>query len=75
MAIPQDVAVCCFGDSPYLELFEPSITAIPMPARQIGKEATRILLQQIKSAEAPDEAFPAPEHVTLPLEIISRRSW
>ena len=46
-----------------------------MPARQIGKEATRILLQQIKGTGDSAEASPAHEHVTLPLEIISRRSW
>lgn len=75
VAIPQDMAVCCFGDSPYLELFEPSITAIPMPATQMGKEATGILLQQINSVRAKESTPPTSAHVTLPLEIISRRSW
>lgn len=69
VAIPEDVAVCCFGDSPYLELFEPSITAIPMPAREMGKEATRILLAKIADNSAPAE------QVELPLRIIGRNSW
>ncbi|MDE6528181.1 MAG: LacI family transcriptional regulator [Muribaculaceae bacterium] len=69
VSIPRDIAVCCFGDSPYLELFEPPITAIPMPARQMGKEATRILLAQIS-----DNTTPA-EQIELPLHIEERKSW
>ncbi|MDE6085218.1 MAG: LacI family transcriptional regulator [Muribaculaceae bacterium] len=73
VAIPGDLAVCCFGDSPYLELLEPSITAIPMPAARMGREATRILLQQLTAT--PGAFDEAQIQITLPLHIASRNSW
>lgn len=73
VAIPGDIAVCCFGDSPYLELLEPSITAIPMPAIRMGREATRILMKQLSAL--PGSFDESQFQVTLPLHIASRQSW
>lgn len=67
--IPNDIAICCFGDSTDLKFFVPSITAIPMPAKQIGKEAIRILLKEISSNS--DYI----EQIKLPVNIIGRESW
>ncbi|MEQ2410747.1 LacI family DNA-binding transcriptional regulator [Bacteroides ovatus] len=68
ITIPNDIAICCFGDSPYLEILEPSITAIPMPAEQIGQEATRILFNKLELHT--DEV----EQVILPVQIVERES-
>lgn len=66
--IPQDIAICCFGDSPYLEMFEQSITAIPMPVENIGREATRILFNKLGNPAAPTE------QVILPVQLVERES-
>lgn len=68
IVIPDDIAICCFGDSPYLNMFEPAITAIPMPAEQIGQEATRILFKKLES----DNDYV--EQVVLPVQIVERQS-
>ncbi|MCP9610709.1 LacI family DNA-binding transcriptional regulator [Coprobacter tertius] len=69
IAIPSRMAICCFGDSSYLELLEPSITAIPMPFEAIGNEALRILLDQIESPETS-----CYEQIVLPVTEIIRQS-
>lgn len=68
VSIPEDIAICCFGDSPYLEILTPSITAIPMPAEQIGQEATRILFNNLS------HGCSQTEHVVLPVKPIERQS-
>jgi LacI family transcriptional regulator len=67
-SIPDDVAICCFGDSPYLKLLDPPVTAVPMPSAQIADEALRILLRQIDGEQL------SPEHVVLPVKVCTRKS-
>ncbi len=69
IAIPENIAICCFGDSPYFELFTPPITAIPMPAKQIGQEAARILFNLLEQP-----AVNSIEQYVLPVEVTERKS-
>lgn len=60
LSIPDDITICCFGDSHYLGLLDSPITVIPMPAEQIGQEALRILLNNIKHKNQPIEKIILP---------------
>lgn len=49
--IPEDVAVCGFGNQEWTEWIEPAITTVDQDMRGMGKEAARILDAMIKGEE------------------------
>ena len=69
LRIPADLAVIVFDDLPIFELFTPSITVIKQPAFEIGVEAMRLLVKQMRGSED----F-SPEVKILPTELIQRAS-
>ena len=48
LRIPQDIGVAGFGNIPLSSLVKPKLTTIEIPAYDIGREATLILLSHIK---------------------------
>ena len=68
--VPQDLAVVGFSDDPISALIEPGLTTISQPVDELGKQAARLLLNQLT---AEDERPPS-ETVTLPTRLIVRGS-
>ncbi|MFE3162281.1 LacI family DNA-binding transcriptional regulator [Streptomyces sp. NPDC059224] len=68
LSVPHDIALCCFDDFAWADLFSPRLTAIAQPSREIGAEAVRVLLERLA---APDRAA---RTVRLPCAFVHRSS-
>lgn len=68
--IPGDVALVGFSDNPIASLVDPPLTTVRQPAYEIGRRATELLLEQLKS----DEAGRKPRREILKTELIIRQS-
>ncbi len=68
MHLPNDMAVISFDDLPGVDGYGPFMTAVIQPAYQIGRIATRLLLERI--AETRHEV----EEIVLPTQLVIRRS-
>lgn len=64
--VPGDLAVVGFDDVPLASIFEPSLTTIAQPRRELGEQAMRLLLRRI--------AGELPASVTLAHTLVVRRS-
>lgn len=67
--IPQDVALVSFDDIDAFKLCYPPVTAVSQPIIEMGKEAVRILIDNIKS----EEEIPV-QQILLPTQLEIRRS-
>ncbi|MGV9244119.1 LacI family DNA-binding transcriptional regulator [Streptomyces sp. NPDC003710] len=68
LSVPGDLALVCFDDFAWADLFSPRLTAIAQPSREIGAEAVRLLLERL---EAPDRPC---RTVRLPCTFVHRTS-
>jgi LacI family transcriptional regulator len=69
LRIPHDLALISFDDIELFKLTNPGITAVAQPTEEIGKKAFHLLLDQMNGKEKP-----AKNKVTLPVDLIIRRS-
>lgn len=53
MSVPDDIALCCFDDFAWADLFSPRLTAIAQPSRDIGAQAVRVLLDRLAAPGRP----------------------
>jgi LacI family transcriptional regulator len=53
LSVPGDIALCCFDDFAWADLFSPRLTAIAQPSRDIGAQAVRVLLDRLAAPERP----------------------
>jgi LacI family transcriptional regulator len=51
LAIPDDLSICVFDDSPLVQHVDPPLTAVSQPNRRLGEEAGELLLDQLKHPE------------------------
>ncbi|WP_051901097.1 LacI family DNA-binding transcriptional regulator [Streptomyces aureus] len=49
LSVPGDLALCCFDDFSWADLFTPRLTVIAQPSREIGATAVRLLLERLAS--------------------------
>jgi LacI family transcriptional regulator len=68
LSVPDDIALCCFDDFAWADLFSPRLTAIAQPSREIGAEAVRVLLDRLASPDRPART------VRLPCTFVHRTS-
>ena len=68
--VPEDTGILCFNNAAYLDKISPSITCVDLNPTLLGSEAFK-LLQDIMDASPPDRV---PKSVTLPSEIVERKS-
>ncbi|MEV6958445.1 LacI family DNA-binding transcriptional regulator [Streptomyces sp. NPDC051207] len=68
LSVPRDIALCCFDDFPWADLFEPRLTAIAQPSTEIGAEAVRALLDRLAEPDRPART------VRLPCAFVHRTS-
>lgn len=62
LRVPEDISVVGFDDLPLASLLTPSLTTIRQPARELGKEAVKLLLSLVNGTEV---ASPPPSPVSL----------
>ncbi|MYW16336.1 substrate-binding domain-containing protein [Streptomyces sp. SID2955] len=67
-SVPDDLALCCFDDFAWADLFSPRLTAIAQPSRELGAQAVRVLLDRLAEPDRPART------VRLPCSFIHRTS-
>ena len=67
--IPEDISMVAFDDIPLAFTIEPFLTVATQPAREMGKQAVRLLLERIR-----EDAGRPSEQVILPTGMIIRTS-
>ncbi|MFF0301897.1 LacI family DNA-binding transcriptional regulator [Streptomyces sp. NPDC004562] len=60
LSVPGDIALCCFDDFAWADLFSPRLTAIAQPSREIGAEAVRMLLDRLAEPDGPARTLRLP---------------
>ncbi|MFF7932449.1 substrate-binding domain-containing protein [Streptomyces sp. NPDC007940] len=53
LSVPDDLALCCFDDFAWADLFSPRLTAIAQPSKEIGARAVRVLLERLEAPDRP----------------------
>ena len=57
LACPRSVSVTGFNDMAFADRFDPPLTSVRIPHRQMGAEAARLLLERIANPRAPIQEF------------------
>ncbi len=60
LSVPDDLALCCFDDFAWADLFSPRLTAIAQPSREIGAQAVRVLLDRLAVPDRPTRTLRLP---------------
>ncbi|MFF4300784.1 LacI family DNA-binding transcriptional regulator [Streptomyces sp. NPDC001601] len=68
LSVPEGIALCCFDDFAWADLFSPRLTAVAQPSRELGAEAVRVLLERLASPGRPART------VRLPCAFVHRTS-
>jgi LacI family transcriptional regulator len=68
LRIPQDISIVGFDDIPQTEHVHPPLTTVRQPLEEMGRAATRMLIQRIDQPER------TPERIELPTKLIVRAS-
>ncbi|MEU1853033.1 LacI family DNA-binding transcriptional regulator [Streptomyces sp. NPDC019990] len=68
LSVPRDIALCCFDDFAWADLFSPRLTAIAQPSKNIGAQAVRVLLERLAEPDRPART------VRLPCAFVHRTS-
>lgn len=67
--VPDDMALVCIDDVPYLSAIDPFLTVAAQPAYEMGEAAARLLIERL-TRQRPGKA----REVILPTRLIIRRS-
>ena len=70
--VPQQVAIVGFDDFELAPLLAVPLTAVRQPAAELGRSATRLVLDWVHSN--PSESRSARARIVLPTELVIRRS-
>jgi LacI family transcriptional regulator len=65
LSVPEDVELISFGDSVYNEHIKPSITAIRLDARQMGKMAVDLLINQFNDSVQGEQNIVVPTRLVV----------
>ncbi|WP_435217052.1 LacI family DNA-binding transcriptional regulator [Streptomyces sp. bgisy034] len=68
LSVPDDIALCCFDDFAWADLFSPRLTVIAQPSRDIGAQAVSVLLDRLAGPDRPART------VRLPCTFVHRTS-
>jgi LacI family transcriptional regulator, galactose operon repressor len=58
LAVPGDLSIVTFDDSPVLQFFDPAITAISREPLEVGRRAGKMLLERLAGRQPVDEIVP-----------------
>jgi LacI family transcriptional regulator len=67
--IPEEIAIVGFSNEPISAIIEPSLTTVDQPGFEMGKIATKLLINQIS-----ENKIPSPETIILKPILIKRNS-
>lgn len=67
---PRDISVMGFDDAGLSQIYRPTLTTMRQPREELGRVATRRLIDIIEGRESPAD----PVHVTLRAELVERES-
>jgi LacI family transcriptional regulator len=67
LRVPADVSVVGFDDIPLAEHFDPPLTTVHLPARELGTAAGQLLVERIAGR-------PVPQRTLLPTRLVVRES-
>ena len=70
--VPEEVAIVGFDDFELASLLAVPLTAVRQPANELGRSATRLLLDWIRSGQTRTDSVRA--RILLPTELVIRRS-
>lgn len=70
LTVPDDLSIIGFDDIPEASYIRPQLTTVRQPQREIGRTATRLLVDLIEQ----NEERPGLETITLETELIIRKS-
>lgn len=68
LSVPDDLALGCFDDFAWADLFSPRLTAIAQPSRELGARAVQVLLDRLATPDRPART------VRLPCAFVHRTS-
>ncbi|MHB9862621.1 LacI family DNA-binding transcriptional regulator [Streptomyces sp. YIM S03343] len=68
LSVPGDIALCCFDDFAWADLFTPRLTAIAQPSKELGAQAVKVLLDRLAVPDRPART------VRLPCAFVHRSS-
>jgi LacI family transcriptional regulator len=68
VSVPDGMALCCFDDFTWADLFSPRLTAVAQPSKEIGARAVRVLLERLAEPDRPART------VRLPCTFVHRTS-
>jgi LacI family transcriptional regulator len=60
LSVPGDLALCCFDDFAWADLFSPRLTAVAQPSKEIGARAVRVLLERLAAPGRPARTLRLP---------------
>jgi LacI family transcriptional regulator len=66
LRIPDVISIVGFDDIPDAQWTHPPLTTVRQPMREMGRHATRMLLESIANPDAP------PQRIELPTELVVR---
>ncbi|HWG63772.1 MAG TPA: LacI family DNA-binding transcriptional regulator [Streptosporangiaceae bacterium] len=66
---PEDISIVGYNDMPFVEWWRPALTTVRIPQYEIGREAARLLLEQIA-----DGPRPPAKQVLMPVSLTVRSS-
>jgi LacI family transcriptional regulator len=69
LRVPEDIALVCIDDVPYLSAFDPFLTVAAQPPYDMGESAARLLVERLTT-----QRTGRPREVVLVLRLIIRRS-
>lgn len=69
LRVPEDVAVVGFDNIPMARLVNPALTTVDTPITELGRRATRRMIDALRRGRAPDAA-----HTVLPATLLVRDS-
>ncbi|WP_079144468.1 LacI family DNA-binding transcriptional regulator [Streptomyces agglomeratus] len=73
-SVPGDVALVGFDDSPIARHMDPPLTSVRVPIEEMGREMTRVLLEEIADRRPAGTRAMAPRLSVFPTELITRTS-
>lgn len=74
LRIPEDVAVVGFSNDLSSALITPALTTVAQPTFEMGREAARLVVQEVKRKYRNAIAASAPENIVLPTTLLVRQS-
>ena len=74
LEVPRDIALACFDDFSWADLFTPRLTAIAQPSKDIGAAAVRLLLERLTEPDRPPRTVRLPCTLGAPYVVRLRRT-